>query len=139
MHWIKHKKSQLSAKYHFWKNQENQLKMVKNCQIVKNYNFEMAFLDFFRNGTLQRAEIFCAAFSASKSFFWAIKINILTNFLFFPPKGDPYNFGVVKSYTKWKKWLKQIREKKIWMIKPNGTWKCVVEVSSSQVVLLGAL
>ena len=37
--------------------------MVK---IVKNDHFETIFLDFFRNGTLQRAEVFCVAFSASK-------------------------------------------------------------------------
>ena len=26
--------------------------------------------------------------------------------------GDPYDFGVVKSYPEWKKWLKKIPKKK---------------------------
>ena len=30
--------------------------------------FWPGFLDFFMNGTLHRAEVFCVAFSASKSF-----------------------------------------------------------------------
>ena len=33
--------------------------------LAKNSNFFEVFLDFFRNDTLERAEVFCVAFSAS--------------------------------------------------------------------------
>ena len=84
------KKPQLSAKYRLWKNPENLAKMVKN------YRFCRFFLFFFRNFTLQRAEVFCVAFSASKPFIWAITINNPTIFHIFYPKGGPFWFGGVK-------------------------------------------
>ena len=37
--------------------------------------FWPGFRDFFMNGTLHRAEVFCVAFSASKPFIGAIKIK----------------------------------------------------------------
>ena len=54
--------------------------------------FWPVFLDFFINGTLQRAEVFSVAFSASKPFVWAIKINNTTFFLILHPKGGPFWF-----------------------------------------------
>ena len=54
--------------------------------------FELVFLHFFRNGTLQRAAVFLVVFSASKPFLWAIKINIPTIFLIFHSKGGPLWF-----------------------------------------------
>ena len=65
--------------------------MVK---MVKNYRFCQFFLlfNFLRSGTLQRARVFCVAFSATKPFFWAIKINNPTFFLIFHPKGGPFWF-----------------------------------------------
>ena len=54
-------KTQLSAKYHFWKNQE---KLAKIAISEKMVIFGSFFLDFSRNGTLQNAEDFCVAFSA---------------------------------------------------------------------------
>ena len=53
----------------------------ENCQnwpFWKKYSIGQFFLIFFLNLTLQRDEVFCIAFSASRSFFWAIKINSLT-------------------------------------------------------------
>ena len=56
-------------------------KTRKNCAIEKYQNitvfgqnckkgqFFKVFLDFFQNGTLQRPEVFCVAFSASGHFF----------------------------------------------------------------------
>ena len=37
--------------------------------IFKNNVFLAVFLNFFRNGTLKRDEVFCIAFSASKPFY----------------------------------------------------------------------
>ena len=68
----------------------------KRVKMVKNDCFSRFFLFFFRNGTLQRAEVFCAAFSASKPFIWAIKINNPTIFHIFHPKGGPFWFRGVK-------------------------------------------
>ena len=47
----------------------NRPKWYKMVKMVKNYRFCPIF---FRNGTLQRAGIFCVAFTASKRFLWAI-------------------------------------------------------------------
>ena len=52
---------------------------------------------------------------------------------------DPYDFGVVKSNSEWKKWFKKKLQKKIGKIGPNGTGKWVEEVLISQVVLSGTL
>ena len=84
MHWIQRKKPQLSAKYHFWRKRK---KTVKNCCFWRFWQFLPVFPDFFINVTLQRPEVFCVAFSASKPLFWAIKINNPTIFLIFHPKG----------------------------------------------------
>ena len=43
--------------------------MVKNDQIDQTLPFWPVSFDFFRNGTLQRAEVFCVEFSASKLLF----------------------------------------------------------------------
>ena len=48
----------------------------------KKYIFLKDFLDFFRNGTLQRAEVFCVVISASKRFF-KLSNNPLSCFSFF--------------------------------------------------------
>ena len=66
--------------------------------LAKNSNILRFFLDFFRNGTLERAEVFCVAFSASGRFFWAIKIHYWKIFLFFFHMGDPYDLGGAKMY-----------------------------------------
>ena len=62
-------KSKLSANYCFWKNLK---KKRQTILILKKWYFLAVFLHFIRNGTLQRAEVFCVAFSSSKPFFWAI-------------------------------------------------------------------
>ena len=43
-------------------------------------------------------------------------------FRFFILRGDPYDFGVVKSYTEWKKWSEKRRRKKLtkWNRKMGG-------------------
>ena len=51
------------------KSRKTDSKWLKMGKMVKNGHFEPVFLDFFRNGTSQRAEVFCVAFSASKPFF----------------------------------------------------------------------
>ena len=48
------KKPQLSAKSQFWK----KLKKTQEILFFLNDNFFTCFLDFFRSGTLQRAEVF---------------------------------------------------------------------------------
>ena len=59
------------------------LKKIKK-KTPKVVNFA-SFSEFFRNGTLLRAEVFCIAFSASIHFFWAIKIKYRTFFYEFSP------------------------------------------------------
>ena len=52
------------------------LKIKKNRQkmvIFEKWKFLAIFLDFFQNGTSQRAGVFCVVISASKRFIWAIK------------------------------------------------------------------
>ena len=48
------------------------VKNGKNGQNGQKLTFWRVFLDFFSNGTLQRAEVFFVAFSISNFFFWAI-------------------------------------------------------------------
>ena len=140
MHWMQHKKPQLSANYHFWKNQE---KPTQNGQKWAKWSkmtiLSWFFLIFSEMVLLRELRFFALhsvyqnpSFELSKSTFWQF-------FRFFILRGDPYDFGVVKSYPEWKKWLKKIPKKKIWKIRPRGTGKWVVEVSSSQVVLSGTL
>ena len=76
-------------------------KIKKNCQKCPFYqkcHFLEVFLVLFRNGTLQRAEVFCVVFSASGRFFQAFKINIQTIFLNFIIREDRCDFGGVKIY-----------------------------------------
>ena len=48
----------------FWKKiRKNILNIVKNAFYVKNGQFLALFLIFFKNGALQRAAVFCVAFS----------------------------------------------------------------------------
>ena len=54
------------------KTKKNRLKIYIFYHLPIFNHFESVFLDFFRNGTSQRAEVFCVAFSASKPNFWAI-------------------------------------------------------------------
>ena len=51
------------------KSRKTDAKWSKMGKMVNNDNFELVFLDFFRNGTSQRAAVFCVAFSVSKPFF----------------------------------------------------------------------
>ena len=53
----------------------------------KTENYQWAFLDFYRNGTLHRAGVFV----------W----------------GDPYDLGVVKSYRRWKNGHKKFHQKNL--------------------------
>ena len=76
MHWIQRKRPQLSAMYRSWINQEKLPKMP----LFSKMPFFEVFLALLRNGTLQRAGVFCVVFSASGRFFWAIKINFPTIF-----------------------------------------------------------
>ena len=48
-------------------------KTAKSAHFQKIVQFWQFFLIFFRISTLQRAEVFCVAFSASRRFIWAIK------------------------------------------------------------------
>ena len=76
-------------------------------QMVKKLPFLPVFLAFLRNVTFQRAGVFCVVFTASKPFFWAIKIHNPTTFLIFHPKGGPLWFrGGVKFYLHDLKWSK---------------------------------
>ena len=78
------------------KNQPKPSKMVKK---VKNYHFGWFFMIFFGNATLQRAEVFCVEFSASRRFFRAIKNSFFWQFFrFFIIRGDPCDLGGVKIY-----------------------------------------
>ena len=61
--------------------------MTLFCNFDQKRSFFEFFLDFFRNDTLQRAEISCVDFSASRRFFGAIKIQYWTIFLIFLSKG----------------------------------------------------
>ena len=54
---------------------------------LKKWAFLAVFLEFFRNGNLQIAEVYCVAFSTPGRFFLAIKINLPTNFQIFHHKG----------------------------------------------------
>ena len=75
-------------------------------------HFVPIFLDFFRQGPLNRAGIFLRCikripfFELSKSTCWQF-------FRFFTLRGDFYDYGVVKSYPEWKKCLKKIPNKKL--------------------------
>ena len=62
------------------------------AKIAKKGIFE-GFLDFCQDSTLQSAEVFCVAFSASGRLFCAIKIHYRTIFPFFNHRGDPYDLG----------------------------------------------
>ena len=115
-------------------------KLAKIAFLVKKVQFLAVFLDFFKNGTVHRAVVFCVAFSASRRSFWAIKINNRTIFPIFHHKGGPFWFrGGQKLHNVEKMVEKKFWKKKIWKVGPNGTRKWVVEVSSSHVVLSGAL
>ena len=111
MHWMQRKKQQLPAKYHLWKNQDKWAKLVKNC---KKLLFLLSFLGFFRNGTLQRGGVFCVAFSLSKPLFRAIKINNLTFFLIFHPKGGPFWCRGGKILPTWLKIVEILKLKQFW-------------------------
>ena len=88
------KKPQLSTKYIFWQNQEKLAKMVNFESIVIFWQFILIFSE-----TVLFREVFCIAFSLSKPFFWAIKINNRTNFLIFHHKGGPLWFRTSKKLT----------------------------------------
>ena len=45
---------------------KNCLKINKNAFLVKNGQFLAVFLDYFKNGALWRAVVFCVAFSVPK-------------------------------------------------------------------------
>ena len=64
-------------------------KNCQNCTIFWKCALLAVFLDFFRISTLQRAEVFCVAFSASRRFIWAIKKKYLMIFIFHFCKGGP--------------------------------------------------
>ena len=92
------------------------------------------FSDFFKNRAVYRAVVFCVAISVPKRLVWAIKNNLRNYFPIFHHKGGPLPSkklpGVEKKVKKvFKNKTKIIRVK-------NGTRKWVVEVLSSQVVLL---
>ena len=54
---------------------------------------------FFRNGTLQRAEVFFPLDSVHQNTsFELYKSKFRKNFRLFTLRGDPFNFGVVKSW-----------------------------------------
>ena len=94
---------------------KNRPKWSTNFKMVKNYHCCQAFLVFFfRNGTFQRAGVFCVAFSASIPLFWAIKINNPTIFLIFHPKGGPYWFWGGKILPTWLKIVEILKLKQFW-------------------------
>ena len=71
----------------------------QKLSILHKLSFLTVYLDFFRNCTLQRAEVFCVAFSAPKPFFWAIKMNNPTNFQIFHYRGGPWWFMTSNKLT----------------------------------------
>ena len=65
MHWLQRKKSQLSAKSHFW---ENLRKSNQKHIFFLNEIILKVFVDLFRNGTVQRAQVFCVALTGILNF-----------------------------------------------------------------------
>ena len=129
------KKPQLSANYRFCKKlRKKQAKMVSFGHFDHFRPFWLVFLDFLRNHILQRGEVFCIAFSASKTFFWAIKINNLTIFQIFHQKGGLFTvcgnpfINVVKNLKE-----KTFRNEHN---KTNTKW--VVEVCWPNLCLIGS-
>ena len=55
--------------------------------IVKNYHFEPVFLDYFSNGTLQRAEVFALHSVHHNPSFWLPKSTFRKKFRFFTVRG----------------------------------------------------
>ena len=115
MHWMQHRKYQFSAKYHFWKNQEKNSQNDKNNgQNEKKKNTILAvFVVEFSEIILRRELRFFALHSVHQNpFFELSKSTFRQFFWFFTLRGVPCDFGVVKSYTKLKKWVNKIPPKK---------------------------
>ena len=95
-------KTQPSEKHRFWKNQEKLTKIGKNTFKKKSqFSFRLSvFIFFFENGALQRASVFCIAFSVARRLIWAIKINYRTDFDFGGSKVSQHGKKVKKFKTK---------------------------------------
>ena len=131
MHWMQRKNPQFSAKYHFWKNQEKPGKNGHFWPIWQFLTILASLSSFFMNGTLQRGGVFCVAFSLSKPLFRAIKINNLTFFLIFHPKGGPFWFRGDKILPTWLTMVEIWKLKQFWnqCDKWNNLVACVLGCS----------
>ena len=96
------------------KKQEKLAKTVIFDHFDHFWPFWPVFLDFFINGTFQRADVFRVALSASKPFFGAIKINNPTIFLIFHPKGGPFWFRGGKILPSPEIIGLEIKQKRFW-------------------------
>ena len=119
MHWIQRKKLQLCAKYHFWKNQEIPahnahfkpfwpiLTILSNFFFISSKMLMWTELGFFFTLYLLHQN---PSFELSKLTFRQV-------FWLFTLRGDPYDFGVVKSYPekKVKKNFKKQKNLKDWI------------------------
>ena len=112
--------------------------MSKITKMVKNYHFDTVFLNFFRNGFLQRSEFFLRHIQCITTLLLSYLNQHSNIFPAFHPKGGLLWFCGGQKLHRVEKWSEKFT-KKIWMIGPNGTGKWVAAVSSSRVVLLGAL
>ena len=72
--------------------------------------FFEVFLKNFRNSTLQRDEVFCIDFSASRRFLWATKNHYLTIFPIFHHKGGPLWFRGGKNLRQPINVVKKLKE-----------------------------
>ena len=117
MHWLQRKKPQFSAKSYFWKIRKN----LKEMEFLKKIYFFVVSTDFFRNGTLQRAAVFCIAISASKCFLKAIKQPSRMLFIFCHIMGGPF-FQTPSRGIKWCFWWKwKIYGGLLWQKAPKTT------------------
>ena len=102
--------------------------------MVKNDHYDPVFLDFFK-WYFAQSLVFLLLYSVHQNPSFGLSKSTFQHFFrFFTLRGDPYDFGVLKNYPNWKKWLK--KNGKGW-IKCNQKW--LVEVLTSQVELSGTL
>ena len=76
-------------------------------------HFEMVFLDFFLEIVFCRELRFFALHSVHQNAPFELSKSAFRHFLQFFSLNDPYDFGVVKSYTKWNKWSKKNPKKNL--------------------------
>ena len=88
---------------------KNQLKMLILTILTIFDHLQPFFLDFFKNVNWG----FLHCIQCIKTLLWSYLIQHSDNFFrFFTLRGDPYDFGVVKSYTV-ENWLQKIPKKSL--------------------------